>query len=269
MKTNKTVIAMMYDFDDTLVPGNIENYNFLPKIGLSPGEFAAEYTDLVVQNEMDLILAFMYTYIATSKAKNLPTTPTEFMKYGNGIKFYEGVEQWFERINKYGDERGLQIEHYVISSNLKEMIEGTVIAPEFKKVFASYYYYDSTGVAVWPAVSMNYTAKTQILFRISKGCLDIIDDDSVNKVVKASERHVRFENMIYFGDGITDIPCMKLVRSRGGHSIAVYGPESSNQVADQLKSEGRVNFAAPANYCEGKDLDTYVKTVIDKIATKG
>lgn len=268
MTKNKPVIAIMYDFDGTLAPGDLEDYNFVPKLGLTPGEFSAKYYKLVEQNDMDWILAYLYTVIAESKAKNLPVSRSEFMRYGNGISFYKGVEQWFNRINQYGDKKGLPIEHYVISSNLKEMIEGTIISPEFKRIFASYFCYGPSGDAVWPAVSLNYTTKTQILFRISKGCLDSADDQSVNNVIAASKRHVRFENMIYIGDGKTDIPCMKLVRSRGGHSIAVYGPERSNEVANQLQSEGRVDFVASANYCEGKDLDIYVKTIIDKIAAQ-
>lgn len=149
------------------------------------------------------------------------------------------------------------------------MVQGTSIALHFKKIFASSFIYEQHGVAKAPGLAINYTTKTQFLFRINKGNLDIWDNSKINDYQPKDERDVPFEQMIYIGDGTTDVPCMKLTKDQGGHSIAVYQPGSSpkKRSAEQLQVENRVNFVAPADYREGKMLENQVKAVIQKIAT--
>ena len=190
-----------------------------------------------------------------------------FRESGRNVKFYAGVEEWFKRINEYGEKRGVNILHYVNSSGLKEIIEGTAIAHEFKNIYACSFLYNVDGIAYWPAVAVNYTNKTQFIFKINKGVESVFDTKDVNRYMEESKRPVPFSRMIYFGDGTTDIPCMKLVKNFGGHSIAVYNPEEEGQrsLLNDLIRDNRVNHVCPANYCEGTEIDTVVKTIIDKI----
>ena len=268
MSKVKPIVALMYDFDGTLAPGNMQEHAFIPDIGMKSKEFWDESNRLAKINEMDCILAYMYFMLKKAKAADKRITRDAFVDYGRNVELFPGVEDFFGRINTYGSEKGLEVRHYIISSGLKELIEGTAIAKEFEKIFASYFYYDVNGTAVWPAVALNYTSKTQFLFRINKGCTDISDNYSVNEFMSEEQRPVRFQNMIYLGDGSTDIPCMKIVKSNGGHSIAVYKPGSSRKDANRLIDENRVNFIAPADYSENKEIDTIVKIIIDKIAAQ-
>ena len=264
----KPVVAMLYDFDGTLAPGNMQEHDFIPALGMKTKEFWEESNQLAAKNEMDGILAYMYLMLHKAKASDKRITREAFVDYGRNVELFPGVLDFFLRINAYGKSKGLEVEHYIISSGLKELIEGTAIAKEFKKIFASYFYYDVNGTAAWPAVALNYTSKTQFLFRINKGCLNISDDKSVNKFMQEEQRPVKFRNMIFLGDGETDVPCMKLVKANGGQSIAVYKPGSSRERANKLIHEDRVSFVAPANYSEGKEIDVIVKTVIDKISAQ-
>ena len=166
-------------------------------------------------------------------------------------------------MNKYGEALGLEIEHYVISSGLKEIIEGTPIAKYFEKIYAAEFYYNEKNVPVWPAMAVNYTSKTQFLFRINKGVLDVTDHKSLNKFTPEGDRRIPFSNMIYIGDGFTDVPCMKLVKVNGGHSVAVY--HEDKKTAASIMKQGRVDFIAPANYESGSKLEKTVFTVLDLI----
>lgn len=266
MTRSTPVVALLYDFDGTLAPGNMQEHAFIPDIGMKAKDFWEESNKLARANEMDGILAYMYFMLHKATAMDKRITREAFVNYGRNVDLFPGVSNFFARMNAYGNERGLEVQHYIISSGLKELIEGTSIAGVFKKIFASYFFYDVNGTAVWPAVALNYTSKTQFLFRINKGCLDISDNKSVNQYMAEEQRPVKFRNMIYLGDGETDIPCMKLVKSNGGYSIAVYKPGGSRKGANRLIDENRVNFVAPADYNESKDIDMIVKTIIDQIA---
>ena len=267
MRKNLIPMAICYDFDGTLSPGNMQEYSFIKKLGMTADEFWKTANGLAKQKKMDDILAYMKVTIDESRKRKLPITREDFMAYGHNIKLYKGVEQWFDRINAYALSCGINLQHYIISSGLKEMLEGTAIADKFTEIFASSFLYDENGAAVWPAIILNYTSKTQYLFRINKGCLKI-NDPEINAYTPDENRSVPFSRMVYVGDGDTDIPCMKLVKSEGGHSIAVYEPDKEKQTgtARRLLKDGRVNFIAPAVYTPHSMMEELVKTIIDQVA---
>ncbi len=264
---NNLTVALIYDFDGTLASGNMQEYDFIPAIGKSNKEFWLESNELARIQDGDPILAYMYKMIHEAKSTGLSLRKEAFRASGAKITLFPGVEGWFPRINAYGAERGLTIHHYINSSGLKEMIEGTSIAHEFRKIYACSFLYDVDGVAYWPAVAVNYTNKTQFIFKINKGVESVYDSKLVNRFIPESQRPVQFRHMIYFGDGTTDIPCMRLVKAQGGSSISVYNPESKSDRAssEKLVKDGRVNYLCPADYSEGKEIDVLVKTIIDKI----
>ena len=191
------------------------------------------------------------------------------MDYGAKVKLYPGVEGWFERLREYGKAHGVIVEHYIISSGLREMIEGTVMAKAgaFEQIYASSFYYNERGLAKWPAQAINYTNKTQFLFRIEKGTLDI-NDPAVNDYFPPEKVRVPFRNMVYLGDSDTDIPCMKLVNVNGGHSIGVYDPETCNKTkVRKMMADNRIRYFAPADYSEGTELDELLKKIIRRTAS--
>ena len=263
----KPIVALMYDFDKTLCTKDMQEYGFIPSIGMEPAAFWSEVTKLTDSEQMDNILAYMYLMVEKSKEKKVRVSRETFKKSGEEVEFFDGVLTWFDRINRYAEEVGVRVEHYIVSSGIKEIIEGTPIAKEFKKIYACEFMYDYNGVIQWPKYAVNYTAKTQFLFRINKGVLTI-DSSSANKLNKftpENERRIPFRNMIYVGDGLTDVPCMKLVKANGGQSIAVYDPEKGNEGAKSLLAANRVNFVVPAEYGPGSDIETIVKAIIKKI----
>ncbi len=262
---SKTIIALMYDFDKTLSPKEMQEYTFIPELGINPEEFWSASNRLAKEYKMDRILAYMYLMITKSNSANKSILRNDFVKMGKGIEFFPGVEEWFERINDYGREMGVSIEHYIISSGLKEIIEGSSIKKYFKEIYACEFHYNGSGVADWPLLAVNYTGKTQFLYRINKGVLDVSDDDSLNKYVAEDKRRIPFRNMIYIGDGMTDVPCMKLVRSNGGQSIAIYKKKAK---VEELLKDNRVNYIVPADYSQGGELDAIVKTIINEMALR-
>ena len=261
-------MAICYDFDGTLSPRCMQEYGFIPHIGLDSETFWNKSNTEAKRQKADQILSYMNQMKSESQKKKLPFDKKTLKTYGRAVELFAGLETWFKRINAYGRKKGLKVEHYIISSGLKEILEGTKIAPFFTEIFASSFIYDQSGNAVWPAQVVNYTNKTQFLFRINKGCLDIADVKQINKRIPESEKHMPFSRMIYVGDGETDVPCMLTLKSDGGHSIAVYQPKipTSCQGAQLLLDDRRADFAAPADYREGKAIETYVKALIDKIA---
>lgn len=265
---NTLTVALIYDFDGTLSAGNMQEYDFIPTVGKSNKEFWLESNEMAMQQDADPILTYMYKMLHEARSSGLSLRRDAFMASGAKITFYNGVEQWFGRINEYAASKGIAIHHYINSSGLKEMIEGTSIAGEFRKIYACSFLYDIDGVAYWPAVAVNYTNKTQFIFKINKGVESVYDSHDVNKFIPERKRAVPFKRMIYFGDGTTDIPSMRLVKAQGGHSIAVYKPDSriDKQVSEKLVKDNRVNYVCPADYSEGKDIDIVVKAIIDKIA---
>ena len=265
----KIKMAICYDFDGTLAPGNMQEYGFTEKVGYAnPKDFWKKASEIAKKQSADNILAYMQLMIKESKSQNVPFKREDFKKYGEGIKLFNGVESWFDRISAYARGKGIELKHFIISSGLKEMIEGSGIASKFEKIYASCFMYDANGAAEWPAVALNYTTKTQFLYRINKGVLDQTDNKTINEYTPPEERDIPFENMVYIGDGETDIPCMKMIKISGGHSIAVYPPhvEGAKEKIKHLITDDRVNIIAAADYSEGTDIDRYIKAVVDKIA---
>ncbi len=260
-------IALIYDFDGTLSPGNMQEYDFIPTVGMSSSDFWKETNKIASEQDADPILTYMSKMIHEAKFAGISLKKDSFRAYGAKVPLYSGVDKWFARMNAYAADRGIVIEHYINSSGLKEMIEGTPIAKEFKKIYACSFLYDVDGVAYWPAVAINYTNKTQFIFKISKGVESVYDSTLVNKYIPEEKRHIRFRHMIYIGDGTTDIPCMRLVKEQGGHSIAVYNPESVDDMrsCESLVKDRRVSYVCPADYTKGSNIDAVVKTIIDKI----
>ena len=268
MKTSnhKFTIALIYDFDGTLAAGNMQEYDFIPAVGKSNIEFWDESNRLAKEQDADQILTYMALMIHEAHAKGLSLRREAFQESGKRVELYEGVMEWFDRINAYGEERGVNIVHYINSSGLKEIIEGTPIADKFRKIYACSFLYNVDGIAYWPGVAVNYTNKTQFIFKINKGVESVYDTKQVNQYMEEKERPVPFSRMIYVGDGTTDIPCMRLVKNFGGHSIAVYNPkdEAKRGEMNTLIRDNRVNHVCPADYSEGSEIDTVVKTIIDK-----
>ena len=261
------VLAICYDFDKTLSPDDMQAQGFIQSLNVDVNEFWKESNTLAKGHDMDNNLAYMYMMATKSYGKQFLTKEV-LADYGSKVALYNGVSTWFERIRQYGLKQGVQIEHYIISSGLKEMIEGTEMAKNgaFKKIYASAFMFDDKGVAVWPAQAINYTNKTQFLFRIQKGVLDI-NDPGVNDYIRPEEQRVPFRNMIYIGDSDTDIPCMSLVNINGGHSIGVYDPDSKNKdKVYKMMQHHRIRYYASADYTDGSDLDTVVKQIIQKTA---
>jgi hypothetical protein len=261
--TNKPILAICYDFDKTLSPNDMQAQGYIQSLKEDTDAFWKESNTLASDNDMDQNLAYMYLMVEKSKGK-FYVTKNKLMEYGRQVKLFNGVEGWFKRINEYGNEKGVQVEHYIISSGLKEMIEGTVIASEFKKIYASCYYYGESGEALWPAQAINYTNKTQFLFRIEKGILNI-NDQKVNDYIAHSELRVPFRNIVYIGDSATDIPCMKLVNTYGGHSIGVFNPETQDKSkVYTMMAQNRIKYFAEAIYSKDSNLEKLLKMIIDK-----
>ena len=267
-KVNKPVVAICYDFDKTLSPDNMQAQGYLQAIKYQcQDEFWKETNELARANCMDSNLAWMYLMLKGARGKEIFRREM-LARYGSQVELYDGVCDWFDRICRYGEERGITVEHYILSSGLKEMIEGTCIADKLTAIFASSFYYDEAGVAVWPAQVVNYTSKTQFLFRISKGVLDV-NDNSVNDYVAPENIRVPFTNMVYIGDSETDIPCMKLVNSYGGYSVGVYDPVTGDKSRVlKLLDEHRIGYFAPADYTEGSEMDALMKSILDKTAER-
>ena len=260
--TKKIQIAICYDFDGTLSPKNMQEYDFMKEIKMTPKKFWKKVKELAKKHNADETSVYMKLMIDESKKNENSFTEKTFKDYGKAIELFKGVDTWFSRINKYGREQGIVVNHFIISSGLKEMIEGTKIARQFKKIYASSFIYDSNTAAEWPAVVLNFTTKTKYLFEINKGK----NCSNINKYVPDEDREIPFSNMIYIGDGETDVPCMKIVKKEGGHSIAVYKPKSSKKkIAERLVKEDRVNFISPADYSENSIIERLVKSIINKI----
>ena len=263
---SKPIIAIMYDFDKTLCTRDMQEYSFLPSVGVKPHEFWANATTMAAEEVMDSILTYMYCMVEAAHESGNPLTRESLVACGKDIEYFPGVEGWFERINRYADEVGVHVEHYVLSSGLKEIIEGTSIAKFFKRIYACEFLYKD-GQACWPKMAVNYTNKTQFVYRINKGVLDINNNADLNNYRPNSERRVFFDNMIYMGDGLTDVPCMKLVKESGGHSIAIYHHGQHENALPLLKHD-RVNFMLEADYREGSDLHRTMKLLLENLSCK-
>ena len=240
----KPIVALIYDFDGTLSPGNMQEFGFIQAIGKKPQEFWQQSDEIAEDQDASNILSYMKLMFDEARKSGIKLRREDFKKFGQSIELFEGVTEWFKLINDYGKSRDVKIEHYINSSGLSEMIEGSPIAKEFKRIFACSFIYNKEGEAEWPGVAVDYTAKTQFLFKINKGILSIRDNKKVNESQAEDNKRIPFPHMIYFGDGETDVPCMKIVKMFGGNSIAVYNPEIKKKVnvARKLLRQQRVNF---------------------------
>ena len=276
MKKRSLKIAIAYDFDGTLVPGNMQEHSFIPQLGIDKGEFWKEADDRAGRNDMDQILAYMQLMLNKAREKEIPVTRKAFLHHGKGITFFKGVDTFFERINHFAKEHGVIIEHHVISSGLRDIIKGTSIAKYFKNIFASGFVFNTNDVAEWPALAINYTNKTQYLFRINKGINNSYDNSTINKYVDMHERPIPFSWMIYLGDGETDVPAMKMIKYQGGTAIAVYDPKkrkrknkpSSRQICEKLIEQNRADFISAADYSEGSKLEQILQALILRIVAE-
>ncbi|MBR6131212.1 MAG: haloacid dehalogenase-like hydrolase [Bacteroidales bacterium] len=268
-------MAIAYDFDGTLAPGNMQEHNFIPDLQMDKGEFWNEANEMAKEHDMDEVLAYMHLMLIKAREKNISLREETFMQYGARITFFEGVESYFDRINQYAAKQNIHLEHFIISSGLREFVKGSAIAKHFRTIYASGFQYDRNGNACWPALAVNYTNKTQFLFRINKGIYNSYDNTSINKSMAEDDRAVPFSNLIYIGDGETDVPAMKMVNLYGGTTIAVYNPlsvatphrpKSSKEICLDLIRQNRADYIAPTIYSEGGELDIMLKKIIDKTA---
>ena len=269
-------MAIGYDFDGTLAPGNMQEHSYLPSLGVKKEIFWKEVKEMAKKQDMDEILAYMFRMLHLARLKDKSFTRRAFSDHGREIVFYTGVEKWFDRIDAYARRQNVTLSHFVISSGLREIIEGTKIAKHFKFIFASGFAYDANSVAEWPALAINYTTKTQYLFRINKGIHNSFDNAKINKFVVEEDRPIPFSNMVYLGDGETDVPCMKMLKLQGGFSVAVFDPSkrksnlkrSPREIADDLIRQRRADYSVPADYSAGSKLDHLIKAIIDQISLK-
>jgi len=261
---SKPIIALIYDFDKTLSPRDMQEYAFLPSINIEPAEFWEMCRVFAVENQTDGILAYMYMMTKAARG-SINLTRDALTGLGKSVEFFPGVESWFDLINKMGSAMGMQVEHYIISSGLKEIIEGSSIGKKFKAIFAASFCYDENGTPIWPATALNYTSKTQYLFRINKGILDITNDRDLNAYTPEYERRVPFSNMIYIGDGLTDVPCMKMVKQKGGYSVVVH-KTGDHSISDEMLLHGRADFAAPCDYTENGELMQIIGELFRRIS---
>lgn len=265
----RTKVALIYDFDETLSTSYMQDYVLIPELGYKPDDFWKEANAWSAKNCVDMVTGSMYYFAKVAREKNVKLTRENLAACGQLIVFFKGVEDWFSRINKYGNFLGLDIEHYIISSGYEEIIEGCSIRKYFKDVFGCSFAFGDDGTPVWPARVVNYSAKVQYLSKINKG-LGKYDDKAVNEFTPDDKRRIPYTRIIYFGDGMTDIPSMKMVKERGGNAIAVYKPHSKQQKEKAIKllKDNRVNFALSADYREDKEIDCVIKTILNKIATE-
>ncbi len=263
-----TTIAIVYDFDGTLSAGNMQEYEFIPALGKTIKEFWQEADNIAINNDADSVLSYMERMLTLSRRAGVSVTAPRLRAMGRSVRLFDGLESWFDRVNEYGRAKGLNVQHYVNSSGIREMIEGTPIADKFHKIYASTFLYNEEGEAYWPAVAINYTNKTQFLFKINKGIETVHDTTRVNAFSPREGRPIPFSRIIFIGDGETDIPSMRLVHLMGGHSIAVYDPSRSDKREDmiQLIRERRVNYVCEANYTPESEMNTLIEAIIDKIS---
>lgn len=262
--SERPIIALLYDFDKTLCTTDMEDYTFIPALGMTPPQFWALANDFGRKNRMDGLLAYMYTMMTECKRRGIRMDRDYLVACGRAIELFPGVRDWFARINAFGESLGVTVEHYVLSSGLTEIIEGSGIAHEFKQVYACEFFYGPDGLAAWPKLDVNFTNKTQFVYRINKGVLDVAEDKKLNDSMPDEGKRVPFTNMVYIGDGLSDVPCMKMMHAYGGHSIAVY-QETNRTGVEELLRRGSVDFIFPADYRAGTGLETTLMNIMRKI----
>ncbi|SFR56194.1 HAD family hydrolase [Litoreibacter janthinus] len=266
----QNIVALVYDFDGTLSPEAMQHYGVLPSLELTPEEFWGKVKSERKENRSEELLVYMREMINLADHKKVKLDRKTFQDHGATVKFFEGVTTWFDRINKFTSEISegseIKVEHYIISSGLKEMIEGCAIADQFKEIFACEFSYDQYGHPDWPSRVISDTSKTQYLFRINKGVLDV--NESINSHMPNEQRRIPFDNMIYFGDGDTDVPSMAVMMGNGGHAVAVHSPNENSEKCLDLKKAKRIDYYCPADYSEGSELDRLVKATLRVIVSR-
>ena len=262
--TQTPIACLIYDFDKTLSPRDMQEYGFLPGLGIPPERFWADCRQAALKHEMDSVLSYMYMMCERARGV-MPLTRELLEKQGQSVEFFPGVESWFSRVNAYGRSIGLTVEHYIVSSGLREIIEGSGVSHEFKEIYACEFFYNEEGLASWPKLDVNFTNKTQFVYRINKGILDVAKDKELNASMPDDSKRIPFTNMIYIGDGLSDVPCMKMMRAYGGQAVAVY-QDSNRAGVEDLLAKGRVDFIFPADYRSGTLFDETMKNIVRKMA---
>lgn len=263
-------IAIIYDFDGTLTPEPMQNYAILPKLGIHPDEFWQEVGDEVANTGAENMLVYMRKLLEKADQAKVHITKDDYADLAKNIQYYKGVESWFSRINQYVAKKNpkVTVKHYIVSAGMKEVLEGVTIKDEFEAIYASEYFFDFKGIATFPKLVITDTSKTQFLFRVNKGIEDL--SQTINEHMPEDERPVPFSNIIYIGDGLTDVPSMALTRKEGGHAIAVYEEGNAKQqaVGQALLAADRVDFTAPADYAHGAVLDQKMSLLLNYIIAR-
>jgi hypothetical protein len=267
-KFDRKTIALVYDFDGTLSPRPMQEYAFLPQIGADAAAFWAESNALAKRTQADPLITYMHLMYRKAKAKGVRIDRADLVAQGRHVELFPGVEHWFEAIAAYvkshSQSHGVHLRHYLVSSGLTEIVEGTSIYKRFHNVFASEYWFDAYDLP-YPKRVITDTGKTQYLFRINKGVEDL--GQSINQHMPEEARPIPFGNMIYFGDGDTDVPSMAVMRKNGGYAVAVYpaGKSKGRVKCVELYKAGRCDFFAPADYRAGSDLFRRTCLLLDRI----
>lgn len=263
-------IALLYDFDYTLAHGYMQQFGFMQDAGFSNiNDFFRECERVALDKDMDMCLSSMCGVVELATRAGKTVTKDYLRQFGKNIVYYDGVLEWFDKINAIGRNYGYEIEHYIISSGIKEIIEGSTISKYFKRIYANFFAYKD-GKAFWPAQVVNYTSKTQYIFRVRKNALDDLASLKAINAKMDEKDELPFSHIIYLGDSETDIPSFKIIKNSGGLSICVYegGNESAKQVAQKCMIEGRCNYFTEANYKEGSDLFSLISNYIINICKK-
>lgn len=269
----QNVVALVYDFDGTLSPEAMQHYGVLPSLGVEPADFWAKVKHKRRDISAEELLIYMREMLRLADANEVQLDRSKFQEHGKSIEFFDGVGEWFDRIGQYvasiSNGSDTVVEHYIISSGLKEMIEGCALADYFKKIYACEFLYDAYGHPQWPSRIVSETSKTQYLFRINKGVLDV--NESINSHMPTKDRRIPWDNMIYFGDGETDVPSMAVVMANGGHAVAVHRPGADKKEVEkcvELRKAQRIDYYCPADYREGSELDRLVKGTLSVIVSR-
>ncbi|OGX14580.1 MAG: hypothetical protein A2351_01415 [Omnitrophica bacterium RIFOXYB12_FULL_50_7] len=269
-KTAQNIIAIVYDFDGTLSPGNMQEETIFKAYGIDKKKFWARSQSLVIRKGYEKTLAYLKLLIDDPIFKKRPLTKRMLREFASHIPYYPGVDEgYFDQLGAFirslpeVPEAGITLEHYIISSGLQDILEGISIRKHFKKIYACEYDFQR-GRPVFPKLVINDTNKTQFLFRINKGRLKL--SESINNHMPETERRIPFRNMIYVGDGITDVPSMTVVQKAGGNAIAVYDPAKRvPRAVKTMVAEHRAEHFAPADFRPQSLLVKILRQTLKKI----
>lgn len=267
LNIKQNTIAIAYDFDGTLTPKAMQEYTILPELGIhAGGAFWKKCNQESKQFREEKDLVWMRRIKELSKEKKYKLTKKRLAELGSRIEYYKGVETFFQSMSQYVKKKSrgkMKLNHYIISSGLKEIIDGTTIRNNFKQIFGSQYHYNHLGYPDFPKVLITDTVKTQYIFRINKGKEDV--SESINQHMPEEERPIPFKNILFIGDGSTDVPAMNVTKKYGGFALAVYRPgsEKAKKECLGLRLANRVDSIAEADYRKGKEIYEFVTLVLD------